>query len=96
MKNLCPNCDGKGFNILWDGVNEYAEDCAVCNGIGTISEKSHLENFKELSAKELANFLTNHTICDMCCGSYKNHNTCAEIKCNEGIKKWFEEYGDIE
>lgn len=59
-KNLCENCEGRGFVdvITKDGV--YSRSCMVCKGTGVVDVPTHYENIISASVDELAEMIVEH------------------------------------
>lgn len=86
----CPNCDGKGFNTIYENNQSYIEDCEMCNGTGELrNSKTNKDKLMEMSNEEIAKGVT-----DSCCFCV-NKDVCeGEVwrDCEAGIKEWLEAY----
>lgn len=86
----CPNCDGKGFNIVHGCEDEWIENCSACGGTGEIEErrKTNRDKLMEMSSEEIA-CIVDENACKIC--AY-NENNCMDLECKNGIKEWLEAY----
>lgn len=85
----CPNCDGKGFNIIYENNQSYAEDCNMCNGTGELRNgKTNRDKLMEMNNEEIAHIM-DKDICKMC--AYDSNN-CLDLECEDGIKEWLGTY----
>lgn len=89
VKRICPNCDGKSFNIIYVGREEYVEDCPMCNGTGFMYEsiaKTNGDRIRAMNNEELADwFFAYRTMCEKCI--YVTDG-CDFDKCKQGMFEW--------